>query len=47
VQTLASIIATPAAALDRDREVLLVFTPEQAVEPVPPAAPAAAPKPKS
>ncbi len=47
-QTLASIIATPAAALDRDREVLLVFAPELAAEPAaPPAAPAAAPKPKS
>jgi rod shape-determining protein MreC len=32
-QTLASIIATPAAALDRDREVLLVFQAEALPEP--------------
>jgi rod shape-determining protein MreC len=42
-QTLASIIATPAAALDRDREVLLVFEPQGAVEPATAATPAAAP----
>jgi rod shape-determining protein MreC len=41
-QTLASIIATPAAALDRDREVLLVFQAEAPPEPQAATAPPAA-----
>ena len=43
-QTLSSIIATPAAALDRDREVLVVFQPQLPPEPkAAPAPPAAGP----
>jgi rod shape-determining protein MreC len=44
-QTLVSIIATPAAALDRDREVLLVWFTRPPPEPAPAAAAANAPAP--
>jgi rod shape-determining protein MreC len=45
-QTLVSIIVTPAAALDRDREVLLVFQPQQPAEPIETQAPANAAGPR-
>jgi rod shape-determining protein MreC len=41
-QTLANIVAVPAAALDRDREVLLIWLTERPVTEVAPATPAAA-----